>query len=188
MKVFRLSALSSDHLYPPYEYAQYSFLLETESTPRPYCSRKDYVNDTISNRTHDSPPCSAVPRTTVPPRVPQYVKERSEICQAPAMKKRSNKSWIVSENHPCFCVTFARNFSAPALVSLFAHKRAVQQDEGKWKQEMEAASRFKVTREQATCLWGTRERNNNCREECELIKQGFIYRFMEFPVLIMAVP
>jgi len=32
---------------PPRKYSWYSFLLEAQSTPRPCCDRKDYVNDKI---------------------------------------------------------------------------------------------------------------------------------------------
>jgi hypothetical protein len=32
---------------PPRNYSWYSFLLEVESTPGPYCGRKDYVNKNI---------------------------------------------------------------------------------------------------------------------------------------------
>ena len=42
MKVVRLSALRTGHIYPK-EYSWYSFLLEAESTPRLQCGRKDYV-------------------------------------------------------------------------------------------------------------------------------------------------
>jgi len=44
MKVVRLSALSTGRLYLR-KYFWYSFLLEAESTPGPYCGRKDYVNE-----------------------------------------------------------------------------------------------------------------------------------------------
>ena len=44
MKVVRLSALCTGRLYPR-KYSWYSFLLEAESTPGPYCGRKDYVNE-----------------------------------------------------------------------------------------------------------------------------------------------
>ena len=30
---------------PPRKYSWYSFLLEAESTPEPYCGQKDYVNE-----------------------------------------------------------------------------------------------------------------------------------------------
>ena len=43
----------------------YSFLLEAESTPGPYCDRQDYVMeknpDTIGNLTRGLPVCSVVP-------------------------------------------------------------------------------------------------------------------------------
>jgi hypothetical protein len=45
MKVVRLSALSTGHLYPPKKYSWYSFLLEAESTPGPLCGQKDYVTE-----------------------------------------------------------------------------------------------------------------------------------------------
>jgi len=32
-------------LFTPRKYSWYSFLLEDESTLRPYCGRKDYVNE-----------------------------------------------------------------------------------------------------------------------------------------------
>jgi len=52
----------------------YSFLLEANSTPGPYCGRKDYVNeypiDPIGNRTGDLPACSAVPQPKGPPGAP----------------------------------------------------------------------------------------------------------------------
>jgi len=59
----------------PRKYSLYSFLFEPQSTPGPWCGRKDYVNetsnDTIGNRTRDLPACSAVPQPTAPPRVPR---------------------------------------------------------------------------------------------------------------------
>ena len=45
MKVVRLSAVYTGCLYPPRKYSWYSFLLQGESTPGPYCGRKDYVNE-----------------------------------------------------------------------------------------------------------------------------------------------
>jgi len=41
MKMGMLSALYT--ALRPRKYSWYSFLLETESTPGPYCDRKDYV-------------------------------------------------------------------------------------------------------------------------------------------------
>ena len=41
--VVRLSALSHQPPLPPRKYTWYSFLLEAESTPGPWCDRKDYV-------------------------------------------------------------------------------------------------------------------------------------------------
>ena len=47
MKVVRLSALRTGRLYPR-KYSWYLFLLEAESTPGPWCGRKDYVNEKLS--------------------------------------------------------------------------------------------------------------------------------------------
>jgi hypothetical protein len=67
MKMVRLSALRTGHLYPR-KYSWYSFLLEAESSPGPWCGQKDYVNensnDTIRNRNHDLPTCSVVLQPT----------------------------------------------------------------------------------------------------------------------------
>ena len=61
-------------LLHPRKHSWYSFLLEAESTPGPYCGRKDCVNenynDTIGNRTRGLPACSTMPQPTVPPRTP----------------------------------------------------------------------------------------------------------------------
>jgi hypothetical protein len=54
---------------PPSKYSWYPFLLEAESTPGPYCGRKDC--DTIRNRTRDLPACSTVSQPTAPPRAPK---------------------------------------------------------------------------------------------------------------------
>ena len=43
MKVVRLSAVCTDHLYPPGN-SWYSFLLEAESTSGPQCGRNYYAN------------------------------------------------------------------------------------------------------------------------------------------------
>jgi hypothetical protein len=52
----------------------YSFPLEAEATPGPYCGRKDYVNEKfqchMGNRTRDPTACSTVPQTTAPLRTP----------------------------------------------------------------------------------------------------------------------
>jgi hypothetical protein len=53
---------------PPRKHSWYSFLSEAESTARPQCGRKDYVDDSTRNRTRDLPTCSAVPQPTAPPR------------------------------------------------------------------------------------------------------------------------
>jgi hypothetical protein len=53
-------------------YSWYPFLLEAESTPgpgRPVSMTNS--KDAIGNRTRDLPSCSAVPKPTVPPRIPE---------------------------------------------------------------------------------------------------------------------
>jgi hypothetical protein len=59
---------------PPRKDSWYSFLLEAESTPG-HSATKTIMplknsNDTIGNRTHDVPACSAVPQPTAPPCAP----------------------------------------------------------------------------------------------------------------------
>ena len=52
----------------PKKYSWYSFLLEAESTPVPYCGRKDYGNkNAIGNQTRDLLVGTAVPQPTAPP-------------------------------------------------------------------------------------------------------------------------
>src|SRR5215475_7292663 len=46
MKVVSLSAYVPA-AFTPRKYSWYSFLLEAESTPGPWCGRKDYVNEKI---------------------------------------------------------------------------------------------------------------------------------------------
>jgi len=41
---------------PPRKYSWYSFLLEAESTPGPYCGRKDYVNEKFQRHHRESNP------------------------------------------------------------------------------------------------------------------------------------
>jgi hypothetical protein len=53
---------------PPENTPGTHFCERLESTPGPQCDLKDYVNDTIANRTRDLPACSAVPQPTAPPR------------------------------------------------------------------------------------------------------------------------
>ena len=40
----RLSALRTGRLYPPRKYSWYSFLLQAEPTPGPWCDRKDFMS------------------------------------------------------------------------------------------------------------------------------------------------
>jgi hypothetical protein len=51
MKVESLSALRIGGLYP-----QEIFLLEAESTPGPWCDRKDYVNEKVQRHHLESNP------------------------------------------------------------------------------------------------------------------------------------
>jgi hypothetical protein len=64
----------------PKKYSWYSFLLEAESTPGPRCGRKDYVNDTIGNRTRDLPACSAGPLSTALRRTPHINLTSLNVC------------------------------------------------------------------------------------------------------------
>jgi len=59
--------------FTPRKYSSYSFLLETESTPGPWCGRKDYAN-----RTCDLPACSAMSQTNAPPRSPSAESRRTQ--------------------------------------------------------------------------------------------------------------
>ena len=59
MKAVMLSALLTGHLNPPplpRKYSWYSFLLEAESTPVPYCGRKDYFNEEFQWHHRESNP------------------------------------------------------------------------------------------------------------------------------------
>ena len=66
---------------------RYSFLLETESTPRSQCGRKDYANsnDIIGKRTPDLPACSTVSQPATLPPVPslqyQIIMQGHNICR-----------------------------------------------------------------------------------------------------------
>ena len=51
MNVARLSALHTDPLYAPGGIPTYSLLLQTESTPRPQCGRKDTTTSGIETAT-----------------------------------------------------------------------------------------------------------------------------------------
>ena len=75
MKMVRLSAIHTGHLYPTRKYSWYSFLLEAESTQGHsvtgmIMSVKNF-SDTIGNGC-DLPACSAVSQPTAPPRAPNY--------------------------------------------------------------------------------------------------------------------
>src|SRR5215510_2532341 len=86
MKVARLSALRTGRVYPR-KYSWYSFLLEAESTPGPYCDRKimsmKNSNDTIRNRSRNLPVCSLVPQP-LHHRMPQYTVNKTLNSKAPA--------------------------------------------------------------------------------------------------------
>ena len=77
MKVVRLSALRTGHLYPPGNIPGTHFY-QRLSQPQGHSaagrimSMKN-VNDTIGNRTRDLPTCSAVPQPTAPPRAPRIM-------------------------------------------------------------------------------------------------------------------
>ena len=62
MKVVRLSASRTGGLYPR-KYSWYSFSVGAESTPGPWCGRKEYVteksSDTTGKRSRDRPTSSA---------------------------------------------------------------------------------------------------------------------------------
>jgi hypothetical protein len=64
MKVVRSSASRIGRLYPQ-ECSWYSFSLEAELAPGPWCGRKEYVtdksSDTTGNRSRDRPTSSAAP-------------------------------------------------------------------------------------------------------------------------------
>jgi len=61
--------------YTQFQDSRWSFLLEVESTPGPLCGRKDYVNDTIGNRTRDLPVCGVQSQPNAPPRALQTSKQ-----------------------------------------------------------------------------------------------------------------
>ena len=106
IKVVSLSALWTGLLYPR-KYSWYSVLLEAESTPGPWCDRKDYINetanDTIGNRTRDLPTCSSVPQPTAPPL--QLVRNVNKIYLRHRIKYKTDKNiyqtrrWYVSYSH-----------------------------------------------------------------------------------------
>ena len=55
MKVVRLSALRTGR-QAPRKYSWYSFMLEADSTPGPWCDRKDYVNEKFQWHHRESSP------------------------------------------------------------------------------------------------------------------------------------
>ena len=77
---------------PPRKYSWYSFLLEAELTQVPWCGQKDYVSDTIGNRTRDFTGCSAVPQPTVPPCAHYYLAQ-SEFSLHYRLEKRRNRQF-----------------------------------------------------------------------------------------------
>jgi hypothetical protein len=66
----RLQPYAPAALYPQ-EYSWYSFLLEAESTPGPYCDWRsrsiEKLNDFVGNWSRDLPACSIVPQATTLP-------------------------------------------------------------------------------------------------------------------------
>ena len=50
------SALRTGRFYTRRKYSSYSFLLEAESTPGPYCGRKDYVKEKFQCHHRESNP------------------------------------------------------------------------------------------------------------------------------------
>ena len=66
---------------PLRKYSWYSFLLETESTPGPYCGRKNYFNEKFQwyDRESNLPTCCVVPQPTAPTACPPYCEVRPEI-------------------------------------------------------------------------------------------------------------
>jgi hypothetical protein len=75
MKVVRLSALSTGHLYPPGNIPGTHLCWSLNRTqghnvPRMIMSKKNY-NDTTLNQTCDLPSCKTVPQTTAPLRALQ---------------------------------------------------------------------------------------------------------------------
>jgi hypothetical protein len=71
--------------FTPREDSWYSFLLEAELTPGPYCGWKDRSieksNDLIGNRTSDLLACSIVPQPTTLPRATQGWHTVNLTCQ-----------------------------------------------------------------------------------------------------------
>jgi hypothetical protein len=69
-----LSALRGPAPLYPQEDSWYSFLLEAESNPGPYCAGRfrliEKSNDLIGNRTRDLRACRLVPQPTTLPRAP----------------------------------------------------------------------------------------------------------------------
>jgi hypothetical protein len=77
--VARLSALRTGRLYP-WKYPWYSFLLKAESTPGPYCGRKDYVNKNFQWHRRES---KAVPQPTALPCAPVSTGNRVQHIYVP---------------------------------------------------------------------------------------------------------
>ena len=76
---------------PPSKYSWFSFLLQAESTPRPYCGRKD---DTSGNRTRDLPAFSTVIEPTAPLRAPWIGVEAPNFKSICRLHLRSNPEFF----------------------------------------------------------------------------------------------
>jgi hypothetical protein len=59
MNVGILSFRKTGRLYPPSKYLWYLFLLESESTPRPQCGMKNYVNKNFQGYRRELKPLSS---------------------------------------------------------------------------------------------------------------------------------
>jgi len=91
---------------PSRKYSWYSFLLEAESTPGPQCGRKimstKNSEDTIENRTHDLPACSAVPQSTAPPAILTFFSKTKKsyiLRQSPTQKNVKTENFQTTFLH-----------------------------------------------------------------------------------------
>ena len=71
-------------------------------TPKPYCNRKDYVNenptDTIGNQSRDLPACSGVPQPTVPLHAPVKCEIQNNYSELSTKKQKNYKSFSIIYN------------------------------------------------------------------------------------------